>query len=416
VHNPLISVGGLASGDAISGPSNERIVLLDALRGFALYGVLLGNTVDWFSGRTFPMIAAPPENRADRVVDFLLNVFVHGRAMSLLSFLFGLGFSMQIQRAEAAGRSVAPMYLRRLGTMFAIGVAHVVLLWWGDVLRSYAIAGVALLLFRKLGDRPLLIWAAALTLLPQMVTFHPGYSPLIDRIVPGSPDHAAFQADLLSAMRGHDYLELIRMQTLHSIRFLTWVAFPSFSWILGRFLLGYVVGRHRWLQDAPRNLPAFRRTLAWALPIGFAAFLVHPLLARSLGRKPGDGPIERILLEIFDEIATLAMTAACVAAVVLLTQRRWWSRRFELVLPLGQMPLTTYLSQSLICAFLFYGWGIGLMGHVGSAACVPITIAVFAVQIAISRAWMKRYRLGPTEWVWRSLSYAQRPKMRRMTT
>jgi uncharacterized protein len=78
------------------------------------------------------------------------------------------------------------------------------------------------------------------------------------------------------------------------------------------------------------------------------------------------------------------------------------------------MPLTTYLSQSLICAFLFYGWGIGLMGQVGSAACVPITIGIFAVQIAISRAWMKRYRLGPMEWVWRFLSYAQRPKMRRM--
>jgi uncharacterized protein len=388
--------------------------LLDALRGFALYGVLVANTVDHFSGLGFPPIAAAlPENRADRVVDLLLHLFVHGRAMSLLSFLFGLGFSMQLQRAEAAKRSVAPMYLRRLGSMFAIGVAHVVLLWWGDVLRSYAIAGVALLLFRKMGDRALVIWAAALTLFPQMVTFHPGYSPLIDRIIPGSLDHAAFQADLVSAMRGDDYLELIRMQTLHSIRFLTWVAIPSFSWTVGRFLLGYVVGRHGWLQDAARNLPVFRRTLAWALPIGFAASLVHPLVARSLGRKL-DAPIERILVEIFDQIGTWAMTAACVAAVVLLMQRQWWSRRFELLVPLGRMPLTTYLSQSLICAFLFYGWGIGLMGQVGSAACVPITIGIFAVQIAISRAWMKRYRLGPMEWVWRFLSYAQRPKMRRM--
>jgi uncharacterized protein len=81
--------------------------------------------------------------------------------------------------------------------------------------------------------------------------------------------------------------------------------------------------------------------------------------------------------------------------------------------PVGQMALTNYLSQSLICTFIFYGWGLGLVGKVGTAVVIPLTLAIFVVQIVISGAWLKRFRFGPVEWAWRSLSYGQRQSMRR---
>ncbi len=95
-------------------------------------------------------------------------------------------------------------------------------------------------------------------------------------------------------------------------------------------------------------------------------------------------------------------------------ERPAWQRRLTILAPAGQMALTNYLSQSLICTFLFYGWGLGLSGRVGTALSIPITLAIFTVQVLWSRAWLRRFRFGPVEWVWRSLAYGQRQPMRRL--
>lgn len=397
-------------------PVAERIGLLDVLRGFALYGVLLANTAVFYSGRAFlPRAeAAARSDSLDEVASWLLSVFVDGKALTLLTFLFGLGFAVQLERAETQGRSVVPIFLRRLLILLAIGICHMLLLWWGDILQSYAVAGLALLLFRRRSGRGLLLWAAGLIFVPQLVSAVPAASAAIARVLGGPADRAAFNAELLAALSGDDHGRLLKMQVLQAFHHVTTIAVWFFPWTLGRFLVGYFAGRRRWLHDVPEHLPFFRKLLGWGLGLGIAGSIVTAV-RRALGRRDVVLPdLVKLALKLPEEAGLLAMTAAYVAAVVLLMQRPAWRRRLMLVAPVGQMPLTSYLSQSLVCTFVFYGWGLGLIGRVGPARCIPLTLAIFAAQIAFSRAWLARYRFGPMEWLWRSLTYGRAQPMRRL--
>jgi uncharacterized protein len=392
----------------------ERLPLLDVLRGFALYGVLLANLVPWFSGRAFlpreEVLAAT--SRADNVTLFLMGVLVNGKFQTLLSLLFGLGFSMQLARAEARGGSGVALYVRRLGAMFALGCCHVIALWWGDVLWGYALAAIFLLPFRKRSTRALLLWAAFFTLVPRLVTMVPAVAALIDAWRPHAHDYPAFKAQVLAAFRGHDYGLLARMQAEHALAFSAPIVAWYFPWLLGRFLLGYAAGRSGRILDAAAHLPFFRRLLAWGAGIGLVISVLI-VVERLLQRRGMLVPLAaEMALTVPQEIGVLALVCAYVAAIVLLMQRPAWRRGLLLLAPAGRMPLTTYFSQSLICAFLFYGWGLGWIGRVSATLCVPLSLAIFAVQLFLSRRWLQHFRFGPVEWVWRSLSYGRAQPMR----
>ena len=392
----------------------ERVALLDVLRGLALYGVLLANMV-WFDGIAFlPRAEVDARStRLDDVAVFLIRIFVDAKAMTLFSFLFGLGFAIQLDRAAARGQDGLPLYLRRLSVLMLLGVSHILLLWWGDVLWGYALVGFVMVLFRRLRTRTLLAWAAVFAFVPQVVAAIPAVATQLERLVVPH-DHAAFRAQVLDALRGSDHVQLVRMQVSQAIHHASARPLSFLTWPLGRFLLGYVVGRSRLLHEASARLPLFRKLCAWGLAVGLpcsvAAFVKRAYLRRG-GTLPLGGDLA---LMVPDELGILALAAAYTAALVLLMERPWWRRRLLALAPVGQMALTNYLSQSLVCTFLFYGWGLGLIGEVGTAVVVPLTLAIFLVQIGISGAWLRRFRFGPVEWVWRSLAYGQRQSMRRV--
>ena len=393
----------------------ERVVLLDVLRGFALYGVLLANTIPWYSGRALlPRAeAAIPPGSPDDIALFLVSLFVDGKSLTLFSFLFGLGFAVQLLRAEDRGQSVVPVYLRRLGILFLIGLCHITFLWWGDIVASYAVTGCVLLLFRRRADRTLLLWAAALIFVPHFVVKVPAVSALLDRLIPNSRHDQAFKAQVLAALAGDDRVHMAWMQVRHFLRFLLPIALWFYPWTLGRFLLGYLVGRRRLLQDAADHLPFFRKLLAWGLGLGLAGSLAAAIeeLVRRRGVRLSTAV--ELAMMVPREIGALALAAAYLSALTLLMQRPAWRHRLLILAPVGRMALTNYLSQSLICTFLFYGWGLGLIGRVGPALCVPLTLAIFAAQILASRFWLRRFRFGPMEWLWRSLTYGRAQPMRR---
>lgn len=396
--------------------ATERVALLDVLRGVALYGVLLANTIPWYSGRQFlpsTETAARPGS-IDGIALLLVRIFVDGKSLTLLSFLFGLGFAVQLMRAEGRAQDGVPVYLRRLAILMVIGLCHVIFLWWGDIVMSYAVTGFGLILFRRRTDRALLLWAAALLLVPRLLVTVPAVSELLDRIIPHQRhDDNVFKAQILAALTGNDRVHLMRMQVRQHLAHVAPIAVWYFPWTLGRFLLGYFVGRRRLLHDAAAHLPLFRKLLAWGAGLGLALNIAISV-ARFVRGPRGTLPFGlKLALVVSDEIGTLAMAAAYLSALTLLMQRPAWHRCLRIVAPVGQMALTNYLSQSLICTFLFYGWGLGLIGHVGPALCIPLTLAIFAAQILVSRWWLERFRFGPLEWLWRSLTYGRAQPMRR---
>lgn len=385
----------------------ERIATLDVLRGFALLGVLLGNSYWLYSARAWQ---APPDTSGfDLVARWFEALFVESKAQTLLTFLFGFGFAAQLLRAQARNEPVMGVYLRRLFVLLAIGLLHV-MLWFGDVTWTYAVAGFALLLFLRTSDRARLVWAAVLTFGCYAVgTWRPVHSAAA-RLIAGPDDMKRISEAFLTALHGKRFWPVVPAHFRVAIMWEAPIYLWYYPWLVGRFLVGYVAGTQRWFDDdGARHLPLFRRFVVW----GIVADLPSAVLTVVLRLRPHRlGALASMAVGLTEQVGLVSLTAAYVGIVVLLMQRATWRRLLMLVAPAGRMPLTTYLSQSVISTFLYYGWGLGWAGKVRSARCVALALAIFTLQVIGCHLWLRRFRFGPAEWVWRALVYLRRPPMR----
>ena len=407
--------------------TKERVVLLDVLRGFALFGVFYSNLNLWFSGRMF----LPPEHvkalmssNANAVAGFLFRFFVFGKFITIFAFLFGLGFAIQLYRAEARGASIVPVYLRRLIAMLLIGAAHLLVLWYGDILHVYALAGLSLLLVRRQGDRALILYGVALSLLMPLVALAvERFLPLLTRS--GEEAEAAAKAtmDRLDAVRdaslagfaSRSYLTAMRASVAYYlVQFFTLGSFaPTIASVAGKFFLGLVAGRRLIIQEAARHLGIFRRLLAVGLVAGVLGNGTMALL-RYLFRHDIIKPTATWTFAIpsIVEIGDLGFATVYVAGLCLLFQRPRARRALLALAPVGRMALTNYLAQSAVSICIFYGFGLGLIGALGPIPCFGITALVFGAQMIASRLWLSRFRFGPAEWAWRSMTYGKAQPMR----
>ncbi|HYH97062.1 DUF418 domain-containing protein [Hyalangium sp.] len=408
--------------------AGERVVLLDTLRGFALCGVFVANVYLWFSGRMFLSRAQldaflKDASWLDTVIQYAFGPLIAGRFITIFSFLFGLGFAVQLGRAERRGISVVPLYTRRLVVGLGLGLAHLFLLFQGDIVSTYTLLGFTLLLFYRRTDRTLLLWAAALIFLgpplwnvalrlPQWLG-----SPGAAEAAKAASEHStALRAQVLEAFSHGSWLDTVRIGAAYYFGDLFKQLRIFLPVIVGRFLLGLWAGRRRLFHDAPQHLPFFRRLLGWSLVAGIIASGVGILVGQLISRKiinPEALPWLPLALGPVRHLAELGMAATYVSGITLLSQRDAWRRRLVVLAPLGKMALTNYLMQSVLGVLLFYGYGLGLMGKLGSAAQLALAAALLALQILLSQLWLARFRFGPAEWVWRSLTYGKAQPMRR---
>ncbi len=392
----------------------ERWLVLDVLRGFALFGVLLGNLYVLYSGRWLTMVgvrhAAEPIG-VDAAARWFMQLVVESRAQTLLTFLFGLGFAMQLLRADARGEPVLGLYTRRLVVLFAVGALHVTLLWWGDVTWGYAIVGFALLPLRRASRRTLVIVAIVCFVASAAIHAIPGNWPWLDDLIFGDKSFERFNAAMDAvAYHASDHVALARAQIDQAVMWTLMGSGGFLIWYMVRFALGYVAGIARIFErDGADHLRLFRRSSIVCAAITACTLTVTIL--RHTGVISPSSPWLELVLGLVDDLGLLAQTAFYVATIVLLLQRARWRRILGIVAPVGRMPLTTYISQSIICTGLFYGWGLH-WAMPGDAATLGLAAIIFAVQVALARLWLRAFRFGPLEWIWRALVYLERPRMR----
>jgi uncharacterized protein len=406
----------------------ERVVLLDTLRGFALCGVFMANVHLWFSGRMFLSRAqrdALRENASflDTAVDHAFGPLIGGRFITIFSFLFGLGFAVQLARAQDRGASVVPVYTRRLAVMLALGLAHLFLLFQGDIVSTYASLGFGLLVFYRRTDRTLLLWGSALVLLsPALIFVGESLPAWLGARGAEEADKLAFEhsmalrAGVLEAFTRGSWLDTVRSGATYYCGDLfkaLWMFLPI---IFGRMLLGLWAGRRRLFHDAPQHLPFFRRLFWWSLALGVLSSGSNVLVGQLFSRKiiaPGPHPWLEFFGRPIYHLAELTVAATYVAAITLLFQRDAWRRLLLVFAPVGRMALSNYLAQSVMGVLVFYGYGLGLIGKLGSAALLGLALGLFSLQILASRLWLSRFRFGPAEWITRSLTYGKMQPMRR---
>lgn len=392
--------------------SEERIEALDVARGLALFGVLQINLI-FFSGHIYRDWAqvSYPLGWGGHILIWFREVLLSEKAMSLFSLLFGMGLSIQMERARARGSGFSGFATRRLGALALIGTFHAIFIWNGDILLDYAIIGFLMLAMLRLRTKPLL-WGCLLALLgPRAVlyfwphipdTWRFGYWMKQSGWILQSAD-AAFAHGSWAAAFKWRYWEWVHVgQSLHVV---------DIVMCLPLFLVGAAIWRSEILSRLPGQLGTVRKIFHGTFWLGLlmdaAVVTWSEKIPPSYWKEmPG------YMLGTAMRIGVLALAVGYFTGVVLLLQKARWERILKVFAPMGRMALTNYLSQSLIATWVFNSYGLGLWGKVTPSGYILGGVGLYAIQIAWSHWWLRRFRFGPMEWLWRSASYAAWQPMR----
>ncbi len=392
-------------------PVRERIDLLDILRGFALLGILIVN-MGVFSFPYIAQITRTPrgDSALDHATELLIAALATGKFYPLFAFLFGLGMWMQMERIQAAGGSPGRFMARRLLVLMGFGLAHALLIWNGDILFVYALVGLAALLFRKVQPRTLLIWAGILLAIPMI--FGAGFvalGALLSGDASGMAEGMAMLRDLeqraIETYAHGSWGQIFVWRAIEWLVIMVSLLSGSAIQILALFLIGMYFGKRQIFQRL-MQLPEHERRLpagGVCLAVGLIANLA---LAWQMRVTDLSSPLAG-LWQILTLIAGPVLSYGYLALIVTLTRTESWRHRLQPLAAAGRMALSNYITQSIICTLIFYSYGLGLFGQVGAFVGLVISVTIWLAQLGVSVIWLKRFRFGPMEWAWRSLTYGK---------
>ena len=399
--------------------ATERIQTIDMLRGFALLGILLVNMGLFTHSFYYFVLGLQPENMVDKIAHYAVQFFAEGKFYSMFSFLFGLGMAIFMQRAEQKEVPFVRLYSRRLFALLLFGLVHAYLIWIGDILLLYSVIGfLTLFLFRNRKPRTLLIWAGVFLCIPLVINGALWALLALSSMAMGAEVEAA-TATTMEMYRGLNdaanaayangsFAEVTRQRVSDmNMVFATW-PFMAFN-VWAMFLLGFAAGKSRLHENLAAHKALLKRVLFWGLAVGLVGNLAYVVGAAYSNRLTPDGV--NLLALVGQTFGAPALSMFYMAGVALLALQQSWRARFAPVASAGRMAITNYLAQSLICTLIFYGYGLGFYGA-GQAACVLLAVIIWLVEVAWSVWWLKHFRFGPVEWLWRTITYWEGQPMR----
>ena len=338
---------------------------------------------------------------ADAIAAAAVQILAAGKFWTLFSILFGYGFAIQLDRAAARGTPFVATYSRRLIVLLAFGLAHT-LLHPLEILHRYAMLGFLLIPLRGRSTRTLVVVGAVCLLLPVVVAALSQAGPSSTAVL----DAERGQAEAASVYTTGSLPELLRY---NARRFAGVAADLRVLEPLPYFLFGFHLGRRRFLQAVGPYLRAIRK-VRWSALILALSLQAAPALTLLVPEEPGPSlqAVVRLLLGVGNGL--LGVFYATV--IILLARKPGWEGRLDPFAAVGRLALTNYLLQTVIVTTLLYGYGLGLYGRVGALLGLPIALVVYGAQVVGSRWWVRRFRFGPAEWLWRTVAYGQPQPLR----
>jgi len=396
--------------------AGKRIVSLDVLRGFAVLGILVMNI------QAFSMIIAAYFNPtaygdlqgANFWVWLLSHVFADQKFMTIFSMLFGAGIVLMWQRAQAVGRKSTGLHYRRMLWLIIFGLMHAYLIWSGDILFTYGFCGLFVYWFRKLRPTTLLIVGLIILSVSPALSLMAGYTmPLWPeenvrqmesdfwRLPPEklAEEIANYQGSWSQQMQSRVPASL----GMHTGALLTWA-----FWRAGGLMLIGMALFKLGVFSAARS-----RRFYWAC-IGLAVAIGIPAVIYGVHRNfAEEWHVSRFFLGAqYNYWGSLLVSMGWVSIVMLACKSDILQRARQALGAVGRMALTNYMMHTLICTTIFYGHGFGYFGQVSRVGQIFIVLAVWAFQIPFSVIWLRHFRFGPFEWLWRTLSYLKLQPMR----
>ena len=449
----LPDIGTLGAGDDKSGvklprvepvAAAERYFAVDVLRGFALLGILAMNIV----GFGWPESAYDDPFRGggfeglDRGVWFGNHMVFEAKMATIFSMLFGAGLVLMDQRAEKRGLKIRGIYYRRILWLLVIGLIHSYLIWWGDILVLYAECGLVLYFFRNLKPQTLIILGllAMSVLVPLVLGFgkaidsmktasvryeaqtkagekHRGTDHMLhdfwtehlrDEIFPGTEKKAKDFVKVVAIHRG-GYLGIVKHRAPELVKAQIFgFLFGGGFFVMSRMLVGMGL-----IKLGVFSAQRSREFYLWMVGLGYGIGL--PLMVFDAIKLIQHRFSVEYMMHggiLYNVFGSLVVAMGHVGLLMLIVQSGaigWLTRRLAAV---GRMALTNYLTHSIVCTTLFYGYGFNLFGHINRTGLVAIVLAIWIFQLVVSPIWLKYFRFGPAEWLWRSLTYWRIQPMR----
>ena len=419
--------------------ANERVGSIDVLRGVALLGILAMNIVffAWPSGGYENPNWSGGDALRNQISWWLNTVLFSGKMMTLFSMLFGAGLVLLSERARRRGAATTGIYYRRIFWLLCIGILHAYLIWSGDILVMYAMCGLFLFWFRKRSVWLLAGLGVLLIVLQSLIQF--GFAQygqfcyeVAQRVESNEAAGIESQTWELQVKEGweqgmrsflHPREEDIAKETQrYTGGYLTIVAerapevffFQIFGFFFfaiwgagGRMLLGMALMKAG-VFSAQRSWNYYRRMAIAGYLFGLPLTIYSAAVIAGRDFDILQAPLESALLTL----GMVPMALGHAAVLMMICKANLLSRLTARLAAVGRMALTNYLMQSIICTTLFYGYGAGLFGRVDRAGLWIIVLAIWGLQMWYSPIWLSRFRYGPAEWLWRSLTYWRWERLR----
>lgn len=388
-------------------PPSERIVSLDALRGVAVLGILVINV------RVFSM---PETTLLNPTVfgDFtganywawlVGHVLAEQKFITLFSALFGAGMVLFIESKERKGQPAMPLHYRRTAWLIAIGLAHAYLLWYGDILVAYGLCGLALVFAYDWEPRALAGLALVFLLVTPLLEVFAGLTVGGEAIASQwAPAESVLRAEVETYRSGWIVQFDHRASTAFERQTVGFLG-GTFWRVGGTVLLGMAL--YKWgVLTGERSSAFYRRLVAGGL-VGVAIVLAGVWYIEANDWSAGAA----LFWRQFNYVGSLLVAGGYVGIVTLYARWRPEGPATRAFAAVGRTAFTNYLLQTVVATTVFYGHGLGLFGSVSRVEALGMVVAFWAIQVALSVAWLRRYRFGPVEWLWRTLTYGERQPM-----
>jgi uncharacterized protein len=381
---------------------DHRIAVIDVLRGAVLFGVLSVNLITEFRVSLFQQFlpSAMAGTRLDRAVEASVSIGMELKAFALFSLLFGVGLAIQFERLSANPRRLS-LLVRRLLVLLAFGLLHLCFIWNGDILTEYALVGLLALPFLYASNRVLIaigaLALAAYAALPFRLSeafFWPSEAWLQQHVQTAT---SVYATGTWAEVVRYNIAEIPNIVPLH-----LFVAPRTFA----LFLLGAFAWRTGLLRNPEQHRLLLIQFATLGLVLGFGMNLLSPPDATSAWRSLA--PVISVLITLGPVVLAIGY-GATIVALYTFTE---FGRLLGILGPLGRMAFSNYLAQSILFGWLFFGYGLGLFGHVSPSKTMLLGIVVYVIQVIISHGWLTRFRFGPMEWLWRTLMYGARQPWR----
>ncbi len=395
----------------------QRMVSLDVLRGFALLGILTMNiglfsmpAATYFAPTVYSSLAG-----SNGWVWGITHVLADMKFMAIFSMLFGAGIVLMSQRFESRGLSAKGLHYRRMAWLALFGILHAHLLWHGDILFWYGVCGMVVYLFRNLSPKWLIVWGLIGISVTSAIMIGSGLSAaywpseMLEYVIADlKPSAGAIANEVAFYQSG--WLDQMQKRVpkaleLETATLITW----AFWRISGLMLLGMAFFKLGVLSGA-RSKVFYATSVCLALAVGIPVILygIHYNFAIDW-----EAPQFFFIGTQFNYWASVLVSIGWLSLVMLLCQSDSLRLLKDALAAVGRTAFSNYILQTIICTTIFYGHGLGLFGLISRTGQATIVIVIWAFQIALSTLWLRRYRYGPLEWLWRSLSYWQRQPFRR---